>query len=277
MQDSECVQFLRWCLPRLQLRWQGYRKVRRTICKRANRRLRKLGLTDLDAYRQYLTDDPDEWLRLDTLCHIPISRFYRDHAVFDALRSETLPELAERVAARGGHTMKCWCAGCASGEEPYTLNLLWRIALRSVFASLDLSIVATDTDDTMLSRARRATYESGSLKELPLECRELGFIQTETGFHLRPEFKDGVSFEQQDIRQQVPGEIFDLIMCRNLVFTYFDEALQATVFAGVDACLRPGGLMVIGEHECLPADMRGYQPIHPGMAIYRKPPPINQR
>lgn len=276
MQDSECVQFLRWCLPRLQLRWRGYRKVRRTICKRANRRLRKLGLADLDAYRQYLTDDPDEWLRLDTLCRIPISRFYRDHAVFDALRSETLPELAERVAARGRHTVKCWCAGCASGEEPYTLNLLWRIALRSVFASLDLSIVATDTDDTMLSRARRATYESGSLKELPLGWRELGFMQTETGFHLRPEFKDGVCFEQQDIRQQVPGGIFDLIMCRNLVFTYFDTALQARVFAGMDTRLRPGGLMVIGKQERLPADTRGYRLIHPGMAIYRKPPPVNQ-
>lgn len=277
MQDSECIQFLRWCLPRLQLHWRGYRKVRRTVCKRVTRRLRKLGLADLDAYRQRLADDPDEWVRLDTLCRIPISRYYRDQDVFDALRNEYLPELAERVAARGRHTVRCWCAGCASGEEPYTLSLVWGIALRPVFASLDLFIIATDADETMLSRARRATYGSGSLRDLPLECRALGFIQTETDFHLRPEFKDRVSFKQQDIRQQMPGGVFDLIMCRNLVFTYFDAALQATVFADMDARLQPGGLMVIGKYERLPADMRGYRPIYPGIAIYRKPPAVNRR
>jgi hypothetical protein len=78
MQDAECVALLRWALPRLGLRWPGFRKVRRQVCKRINRRIKELGLADVAAYREHLERVPEEWPRLDALCRITISRFYRD-------------------------------------------------------------------------------------------------------------------------------------------------------------------------------------------------------
>ena len=68
MPDEDCVGFLQWCLPRLGLCWPGYRKVRRTVCKRVGRRRRALGLGDLEAYRAFLIETPEEWARLDAYC-----------------------------------------------------------------------------------------------------------------------------------------------------------------------------------------------------------------
>jgi chemotaxis protein methyltransferase CheR len=76
--DAECVDFLQWALPRLGLRWQGFRKVRRQVCRRVARRIAELGLADADAYRLYLERNPQEWDALAELCRVTISRFWRD-------------------------------------------------------------------------------------------------------------------------------------------------------------------------------------------------------
>ena len=94
MKNAECVDFLQWALPRLGMRWPGFRKVRRQVCKRIDRRLRELGLPDLAAYRIRLGQDSTEWKFLDGACRITISRFYRDRGVFDALGANVLPALA---------------------------------------------------------------------------------------------------------------------------------------------------------------------------------------
>ncbi|MEE8226367.1 MAG: CheR family methyltransferase, partial [Kiloniellales bacterium] len=129
MRDEDCVRFLQWCLPPLGLRWAGYRRVRRTVCKRIERRRRELGLADAAAYRACLIADPGEWTRLDALCRISISRFYRDRAVFDHLVCDVLPNLATKAGRRADTALRCWSAGCASGEEPYSLAIAWRYAL----------------------------------------------------------------------------------------------------------------------------------------------------
>lgn len=110
MADEARVAFLKWCLPQLGLRWPGYRKVRRLVGKRISRRLIELGLADLSAYRTFLTGHPEEWAHLDAVCRIPISRFYRDRAVFDAISRELLPEAAALAAARSDNVVGCWSA-----------------------------------------------------------------------------------------------------------------------------------------------------------------------
>ena len=122
MNDAECVEFLRWALPRLRMRWAGFRKVRRQVCRRVERPVRELGLADIGVYRTVLESTPGEWRRLDVLCHVTISRFYRDRGVFQFLERNVLPELAERAVARGA-AVEAWSVGCASGEEPYSLVL----------------------------------------------------------------------------------------------------------------------------------------------------------
>ena len=106
MQDKECVQFLQWALPRLSLRWAGFRKVRRQVCKRIQRRIRTIGLADTNAYRKLLETDKEEWQVLDELCRITISRFFRDREVFDCLGAHVLPQLARDRIAAGDATLR---------------------------------------------------------------------------------------------------------------------------------------------------------------------------
>ena len=97
MKDESCICFLQWALPRLHMRWPGFKKVRGQVCKRLGRRLEELQLADLKNYRMYLEDNPLEWHILDSLCRITISRFYRDKGIFDSLYSHVLPELIEKA------------------------------------------------------------------------------------------------------------------------------------------------------------------------------------
>ncbi len=172
MRDKDCVAFLQGHLPRLGLRWPGFRKVRGTVCKRLRRRLRELGLDDLDAYAAYLAVRPEEWARLDAVCRIPISRFYRDREVFQTLRTQVLPQLAQRVADEGEQEVRAWSAGCASGEEPYSLRIVWAKTVQRRVQGVRLVITATDSEPTMLERAERACHSAGSLKDLPQQWRE---------------------------------------------------------------------------------------------------------
>ena len=120
MNDPELVRFLQWCLPKLGLRWAGFRKVRGTVRKRLTRRIRELKLPDLAAYRDRLEIDPCEWNWLEVMCRIPISRFYRDKAVYDFLAGEVLPACAQSVRD-GAKTGSCGkrpirCTSCATGS-----------------------------------------------------------------------------------------------------------------------------------------------------------------
>ena len=123
--DRECVEFLQWALPQLGLRWPGFRKVRRQVHKRIVRRLNELGLTQISEYREYLQTNSDEWSVLDGFTRISISRFYRDRDVFNHLRDVLLPDAARASQVRGEEQLRIWSAGCASGEEPYTIAMIW--------------------------------------------------------------------------------------------------------------------------------------------------------
>ena len=115
--DADYVRFLQTCLPRLALRWAGFRKVRKPVVKRLKRRLRTLQLPDPAAYLAYLDDHPEEWEVLDGFCRIVISRFYRDQGIFETLRDTVLPTLAHAARVRQVQTLRCWSAGCAAGKK----------------------------------------------------------------------------------------------------------------------------------------------------------------
>lgn len=268
--DEDCVDFLRWALPQLRLSWKGFRRVRRQVCRRIQRRLRAMELEDLDTYRGYLRAHPEEWSRLDSLCTASVSRFHRDRAVFEALAREVLPQLAEACRAAGRDRVRCWSVGCASGEEPYSLKVLWQMELARDRPDLGLRILATDVDATLLSRAERGRYGASSLQELPAAWRDAAFERSDGDFLLRASFREGVELRQADLRGEAPEQRFDLILCRNVAFTYFEEALQLEVLARLAAVLRPGGALVLGLHERLPPGARGFGAWDDLRSIYRR-------
>ena len=250
MNDAAYVELLQWALPRLGLRWEGFRNVRRQVCRRIKARIGELGMTDVSSYRRRLETDPDEAGVLDALCFVTISRFYRDRFVFDALAGTLLPRLAEQAIARGDGRLRVWSAGCASGEEPYTIAILWHLVLSARFPALGLDVLATDFDEAVLARAARGCYEAGSLRELPDEWIAAAF----EGGCLRGEVKRYVTFVKADLRVFTPSWRFDLVLCRNAVFTYFAEDAQRAFARRVEGLLVPGGALVIGSHEKVPDD-----------------------
>jgi chemotaxis protein methyltransferase CheR len=265
----DCTAFLQWALPRLKRSWPGYRRVRRLVCKRLAQRLKALGLADLDAYRRHLATRPEEWRELDALCGIPVSRFYRDRAIYDAFARSVLPELAESAAPRSA--LAAWSAGCASGEEPYTLALIWAISLQPRFPAVTLRIVATDSDAEVLTRARAGRYAASSLKELPRDIRTQGFEEQDGSWRIRDRFRV-VSFVQQDLRAAMPEGPFDLILCRNVVLTYYSPPLRDALLERIVDRLRPGGALVVGAHESVPPGVRELGAWPGTRSIYRRHP-----
>ena len=251
------------------LRWAGFRKVRRTVRKRLNRRLRDLDLVDLAAYRERLTNDPAEWAVLDEICRIPISRFYRDRRVFDIISERIYPDCATQAQQNYRQIIRVFSAGCASGEEPYTLSLIWHAHMAERCPQCRLDILATDIDDHMLRRAAAGCYSPGAFKDMPADLVAEGFCKSDSDLCLRPRFRDSVRFEKSDLRESVPGGPFDLILCRNTAFTYFSMKNQKTVLSRLDAVLRPRGYLILGSHETLP-DTAGFNRLEPGLAIFQK-------
>lgn len=270
MQDSEGIQFLQWCLPRMGLRWPGFRKVRKRVYRRITRRIRELGLSGLSAYRSHLDTHAGEWAILDGLCRIPISRFYRDRGVFHHLEEEVLPELGALALARGETELSCWSIGCASGEEPHTIAIAWRLGPGRRVPDLRLRILATDTDPEGLARARLGYYSRSSLKDLPPAYLEQAFVPTARGWCLGEVYREGVTFAEQDVRRTAPAGPFHLVLCRYVAFTYFAEDRQRDVLRTIVDRLVPGGALVIGSVESLPDGVPGLEVWSTKSRVYRR-------
>ncbi|MDH3980206.1 MAG: chemotaxis protein CheR [Gammaproteobacteria bacterium] len=270
-EDPQWTAFLQWVLPQLRMRWPGFRKVRTQVRKRAHRRMQSLQLDGLNDYRDYLQQHPDEWRVLDTLCRITISRFYRDKGIYRLLADRLIPGLVEQIRREGRSQLHIWSAGCGSGEEPYSLAILWAMQLQQRFPDITLRILATDIEPHLLNRARTACYPFSSLKELPAAWRESAFTASDGRYCLQETFKRQVLFVEHDVRCPVPATSLQLILCRNLVYTYYDEGLQREITQRLVDALQPGGLLVVGSHETLPDNIPVFTPLSCNRAIYKKP------
>jgi chemotaxis protein methyltransferase CheR len=230
----------------------------------------ELGIKTVPEYQSYLDSHSGEWFLLEKLNRISISRFYRDKRVFECLERNVLPHLAQRTKEKQENTIRCWSIGCAAGEEPYTLAILWNIVLSSRYPTLGLRILATDADPHAIERAQKACYPASSLKDLPDDWRGKAFVQSPEGFCLKEEFRGGVTFQEEDIRLPESEGRFHLILCRYLVFTYFDEELQMKTLNTIVNKLLPGGVLVIGKTESLPKGALGVEPGWGELKIFRK-------
>jgi len=209
-------------------------------------------------------------LEIDRLCPITISSFYRDQAVFDYLGSTLLRRIAQEATAREEQQIYAWSIGCASGEEPYTLMLLWRWDVQPQLPAMGLYITATDIDETVLARARVACYPRSSLKHLPTGWRERAFEPQDGRYCLQPLYRQQIEFLQQDVRTSLPGKMFHLILCRNLICTYYDEVSQQRILGRALTRLAPGGYLVIGRQETPPSSIPGLTAVLDDRGIYRK-------
>ena len=171
--------------------------------------------------------------------------------------------------AAGRETLHAWSIGSASGEEAYTLAILWYHRLAPQYPGLRLMIVGTEIDAHLLERSHHACYPGGTIKNLPEALRHAAFVSGNGDACLKSRYQVMVRFLRQDIRTELPDGVFDLILCRNLVFTYYDEALQLATLERIMTRLRPGGWLLLGVHESLPANTAGLQKVLECPGLYQ--------
>jgi chemotaxis protein methyltransferase CheR len=239
-------EFLKTTLPLLGLRWRRFRS--KSIRRRIIARLRVLGLHSLSEYRSYLLNNEEEMRQLTGLLTVTISRFWRNASLFEALEKTWLPAVLGRLPER--EPLRIWSAGCASGEEPYSLLILWQENFSS--SGRDLRLLASDSDKRCLVRAQESRYPASSFREMPLHLRQK-YCSNEGGkFSLPDDFPSRVQWVEHNLAWEACFPDNHLIFCRNLVYTYFTEALQFELSRRFHQSLGPQGLLVVGRKDRLP-------------------------
>jgi chemotaxis protein methyltransferase CheR len=232
------------------LSWKGYRRVRKGVKKRLRRHMLGLNCRDVPAYLHVLSGDEKEKEACERLLTVPISRFFRDRRLWEILEREILPE----IIRRGRDPIRVWCAGCASGEEVYSLLILWR-GLKGPVQSPP-EVLATDRHPDYLLRARTGVYTSSSLREVPGPLRSFYFNAREGGryFAVSPSLQKNITWRVHSLLLDPPASPFDLIFLRNNLLTYYEGRLKERSFTGIIKSLASDGFLVIGAKEKLPLE-----------------------
>ena len=261
MKPEEFEMFLRSTLPEIGYRWKPLR--RRNIRRKIQRRMDSLRLRDADAYRSLVLADPEERDILESLLKVTISRFFRNAALW-----EELGKLLRKDPGAGGDGgISAWSAGCAGGEEAYSLAMLLASMEENGYINPSWRVMGTDTHETSLLRAEEAVYQWGSVREIPGPMRERWFVRDGDDWILSEELRGRVLLSRQDLLVDPPPGRFNLVLLRNSILTYNTERIRREVLSRIHGCLDPPGLLVIGRTEHLPEGV-GFEMV--SKCIYRK-------
>jgi chemotaxis methyl-accepting protein methylase len=241
----------RQLLDALDLAWSGYRKVRKGVKKRISRHMQELNCSSMQTYLELIQQNNEVRQACDLRMTVSISRFFRDKQLWVGLENDIIPTILERHPKK----LQVWSAGCARGEEAYSLKIVWH-RLSQTYANLPaLDITGTDKHPDYINKARAGEYTKGSLKEVPTEMREHYFDIRKSGhrFDIKAFVKAGVDWKVQDIFAVPPGSGFDIIFLRNNLLTYYKAPLKEEGLGGIVKALAPKGWLIVGSHEKLSA------------------------
>ncbi len=244
----------------------------RCLLRRILLRARSRGCEGLGDYYRVLTHDPAEVERLFHHLTIHVTQFFRNPTAFRFLRSRILPGLVASLAGGGkDHTLRCWSAGCSTGEEAFSLAMLLKDVERELGQSLRFHIFATDVDAASLEKAHRGVYPKEALRNLSPEETAAWFTPVEGGgFRVREELRKMVVFRQGDLLADAPTRSQHLVLCRNLLI-YFSREEQEKVLERLADVLLPGGYLLLGKAETLVGRNRNYfLTVSPTERIYQK-------
>jgi two-component system CheB/CheR fusion protein len=240
-----------------------------TVNRRIERRMAIHQLDRIADYVRFLRENPGELDLLFRELLIGVTSFFRDPVVWDALRDRVLPELIE--AAPDGADLRAWVAGCSTGEEAYSLAIVFREALvtTSPPKHCTLQIYATDLDAEAVNRARTGFYPENIAADVPEARLARFFIREEDGYRVTKEIREMVVFAPQDVITDPPFTRLDLLSCRNLLI-YLEPEVQRRLIPLFHYALKPGGVLVLGTAESLGAAASLFAPIDPKLRIFRR-------
>jgi len=237
-----------------------------TILRRLQRRIIAAGVNDLNGYMEYLKGNPDEYQRLTSSFLIKVTDFMRDQELFDMLRDRVIPDLVA-VSRKNGKELRLWSAGCATGQEAYSLAILVLEALGDELHAFNIKIFATDLDNEAITFARHGLYAPGTLAHMSEELITRYFTRTSTGYEVKKKVRSLVVFGEHNLGDRAPFPRIDMVLCRN-VLIYFNKELQQRALQLFTFALREGGYLVLGKTETVSPTSDFFTPEVPEHKIY---------
>ena len=245
--------------------FSGYRDE--YLKRRMQIRLRATGSISFGRYLQYLAKNPDEYSILLNEITVNYTVFMRDNDVYNYLEYQVLPKLFQKSPVR------IWSAGCATGEEPYSLAILTHKILGPKLANHNVSIYASDIDKDALSKAAKGVYQEKQLQGVNKLIVDNYFTKEDGHYKVKDHVKQLVHFEEFDLMKPAAHTGLDLILCRN-VMIYFSREGQQTVHMHFYNALRDGGYFVSGKAEILSGEPAAkFVPIDVRARVYQKQNP----
>jgi two-component system, chemotaxis family, CheB/CheR fusion protein len=243
----------------------GYK--RSSIERRVAKRMGEVGVDTYDAYIDYLELHPDEFAELFNTVLINVTGFFRDPPAWEYLATEVLPDLLN--ARPADQPIRVWSAGCASGEEAYTLAMVLARVLGDQAFLERVKIYATDVDEEALDHARHGAYPPRQVEDVPREALERFFERTDQRYVFRKDLRRCVIFGRNDLVQDAPISRIDLLVCRNTLM-YFTAETQAQVLGRFHFALDGEGVLMLGKSEMLITHTDLFTPVDLKRRVFRK-------
>ena len=222
--------------------------------RRFDGRMHIKGITSYAEYAHYLDKSPIEFKELVDALTINVSEFFRDPTVWRAFQTRIMPAIIREKIQTPQRELRIWSAGCADGEEPYTIAISVIDALLYNLKASKIEIVATDIDVQSLDRARRGVYSPVRLKLASHSVLHRFFTPVDGGnLKLSDDVRRLVTFQRHDLFTSPPRSGFDVITCRN-VMIYFSRELQQDLFRNFYQALSSGGYLIVGKVESPPGE-----------------------
>ncbi len=239
----------------------------RTFHRRVQRRMQVVQTTKLEDYAARLQEDPDEVRALFRDLLIGVTDFFRDAEAFSALETQVVPKLFEGKGA--GDEVRVWVAGCATGEEAYSIAILLREQVDILESPPKVQVFATDIDETAMTVARTARYPATLVNEVSPERLKRFFVQEGASYSVAKDLREMCIFSNHSLIRDPPFSRLDLISCRNLLI-YLKPGLQGQVFPLFHFALRPGGYLFLGLSENIARYTDLFLPLDKTNRVFRR-------
>jgi two-component system, chemotaxis family, CheB/CheR fusion protein len=240
---------------------------RSSLMRRINKRAQMVGLDMLGDYMDFLEVHPEEFGLLFNSILINVTSFFRDPPTWEYVSQEIIPRI---VASKGrGEQIRVWSAGCASGQEAYSLAMLLSEALSPEQFRQQVKVYATDVDEESLSEARAASYAPDRVEGIPPQLLDKYFDKVNGRYIFQRDLRRSVIFGRHDLIQDAPISRVDLLVCRNTLM-YFNAEAQARIMSRFDFALNPGGFLFLGKAEVMLSRINGFIPADPKGRIFIK-------
>ena len=247
--------------------FHGYKP--NSLVRRIRKRMATVGIDSYSAYQEYLEVHQDEFGALFNTILINVTSFFRDPAAWEALATMALPEI---IAARpSDEQIRVWSAGCASGEEAYSVAILLAEQLGAEEFRRRVKIYATDVDEAALTAARHAEYTGQQVADVPAELLDRYFERTRGLYVFRADLRRQLIFGAHDLISDAPISRVDLLLCRNTLM-YFNAETQARVLSRFQFALNEGGFLLLGRAETFLALGTAFETVDPKRRLARKIP-----